>query len=194
MGLSLEREGRLTASDHGSALGLNPYCSRQELWRKWNGLAEPHSEETLERFRWGHDHEKDAVGFYEVETGEVVTDCLDRQVFVPYEDWSGCTPDGFVGEQGLLECKCPTKVWDIPPTYYWLQVQSQLAITGRQWCALTAWTPEESRIWVVQTDTEYWPWAKPLLLECWKNLTTGMEPKKSKKPKIPMEVQWERIA
>ena len=45
--LSPERNGRLTASDHAAALGLNPYQSRQELWRRWNGLAEPHDENTI---------------------------------------------------------------------------------------------------------------------------------------------------
>lgn len=192
--LSPQREGRLTASDHATALGLNPYCSRQELWRRWNGLSEPHDEQTLARFAWGHEHECDALACYEAETGELPSHTLDRQIFVPYEDWSGCTPDGFVGEKGLVEFKCPQKLWEVPPEYYWLQCQSQLAITERKWCDLTAWTEDETAIWRTERSPAYWEWSKPLLMDAWKVLIGGLEPKRSKKPKIPTEVLWTRIA
>lgn len=194
MPLSPQRDGRLTASEHAAALSLNPYCSRQELWRKWNGLAEPPSPATLERFKWGHDNAPNAVAHYEAETGEIVLHCLDREVFIPYSDWSGATPDGWVGSVGLLETKCPTRLWDKPPDYYWVQVQSQLAITHLDWCDLCAWTPEGSAIWRTQRSPEYWPWAEPLLRKCYETLTTGLEPKRAKKPKLPVEIRWERIA
>jgi putative phage-type endonuclease len=192
--LSPDREGRLTASDHAAALGLNPYCSRQELWRRWNGLADPISEETQARFDWGHLHEADALAAFESETGQIVTHCLDRQLFVPYEDWSGATPDGFVGEDGILECKCPTRIWDEPPMYYWVQIQSQLVFTTRSEGFLSAWTPDESAIWRTPLLSNYWSEANTILKACWTNLRGGLEPKRARKPTFTWSPTWERIA
>ena len=55
---------------------------------------------------------------------------------------SGCSPDGLVGEHGLVEIKCPDSHTHIAtmlgrtklPREYLLQMMWQLACTGRQWC------------------------------------------------------------
>src|SRR5262249_34991619 len=59
----------------------------------------------------------------------------------PTIPWTGASPDGLVGDDGLVEIKClathlhmevaRTGVID---TSYLAQVQWQLACTGRQWC------------------------------------------------------------
>ncbi len=53
----------------------------------------------------------------------------------------GYSPDGLVGDDGLIECKSrlgkyqiETIVADECPTEYMLQVQTGLLITGRKWC------------------------------------------------------------
>ena len=54
---------------------------------------------------------------------------------------AGCSPDGLVGEDGLIEIKCPNNLNffklilepKIKPEYMW-QIQMQLLITGREWC------------------------------------------------------------
>jgi putative phage-type endonuclease len=53
----------------------------------------------------------------------------------------GASPDGLVGEDGLLEIKCPKAETHIEyllngklPTAYFQQVQGQLLVTGRKWC------------------------------------------------------------
>lgn len=63
----------------------------------------------------------------------------------------GCSPDGLVGEDGLVEIKCPapggvveallssTKTID---KKYWPQVQGQLFVTGRRFVDLIAYHPE----------------------------------------------------
>jgi putative phage-type endonuclease len=55
------------------------------------------------------------------------------------EGW-GCSPDGFVGEDGLIEIKCPILSTHIEylikqklPTDYVQQVQGQLLVTGRKY-------------------------------------------------------------
>ena len=54
---------------------------------------------------------------------------------------SGASPDGLVGEDGLIEIKCPNTATHLeflqnqkPKHEYLLQMQWQMACTGRQWC------------------------------------------------------------
>lgn len=72
--------------------------------------------------------------------------------------WAGATPDGFVGEDGLVEFKCPNTATHIDtllggavPAKYVTQVQWQLACTNRQWCDFVSFDPrlpERMRLFV----------------------------------------------
>lgn len=62
--------------------------------------------------------------------------------FVEENKWLGCSPDGLVGEDGLLECKAPNNknfisyvLGDINEDWLW-QCKLQLYITKRKWCDL----------------------------------------------------------
>lgn len=62
---------------------------------------------------------------------------------------AGCSPDRFVGDDGLLEIKCPapwTHVENLVAEEidkdYIPQVQGQLYITGRKWCDWFSYYPE----------------------------------------------------
>ena len=71
--------------------------------------------------------------------------------FVPHPkiDMAGCSPDGLVGDAGVLEIKCPA-----PPAHwqtlrsqqiderYIKQIQFQLACTGRVWGDYVSWNPD----------------------------------------------------
>ena len=53
----------------------------------------------------------------------------------------GASPDGLVGDVGLIEIKCPNTWTHIetiktgePKREYFIQMQAQMACTGRQWC------------------------------------------------------------
>jgi putative phage-type endonuclease len=97
--------------------------------------------------RWGTDHEDDARTAY----------CLRRGVSVeqvgfvvhPELDYVGCSPDGLVGDDGLIEIKCPftsrehvrTLVDRCVPDQYVAQVQGQLWVTGRRWCDFVSYDP-----------------------------------------------------
>ena len=61
----------------------------------------------------------------------------------------GCSPDGLVGDDGMLELKCPA-----PGTHvlylsnpalmlkdYWWQVQGQMWVAGREWCDIMSFCP-----------------------------------------------------
>jgi hypothetical protein len=62
---------------------------------------------------------------------------------------SGASPDGLVGEDGLIEIKCPNKnthgttilTGDIPAKYI-SQMQWQMSSTGRAWCDYVSFCPE----------------------------------------------------
>jgi putative phage-type endonuclease len=95
---------------------------------------------------WGTQTEPDARAAYEFETGRKV----ETIGFVghPGFRWAGASPDGLVGEDGLIEIKCPLTATHIEtllgkavPGRYICQMQWQLACTGRQWCDFVSYDP-----------------------------------------------------
>ncbi len=97
---------------------------------------------------------------------------VDRDVvetgFVPHPSigMAGASPDGLVGDDGLLELKCPQSATHIEtlltgtvPDKYVKQMMFQMACTGRQWCDFASYDPrlpERMRLWVkrVERDAE----------------------------------------
>ena len=60
----------------------------------------------------------------------------------------GASPDGLVGDAGLVEIKCPNTATHIeyavsgkPPTKYLLQMLWQMECTGRSWCDFVSYDP-----------------------------------------------------
>jgi len=82
---------------------------------------------------------------------EMITDRRVDQVGFCYLDERkaiGCSPDGLVGDNGLIEIKCPKAHNHIryllggkTPAEYYPQVQGQLWITGREWCDFMSYYP-----------------------------------------------------
>ena len=61
---------------------------------------------------------------------------------------AGASPDGMVGDDGILEIKCPmgcthteTLMTQDIPNKYIPQVQFQLLVTGRKWCDFVSYHP-----------------------------------------------------
>ena len=89
---------------------------------------------------------------------------VDRDVqqvgFIPHPaiEMSGASPDGLVGDDGLLELKCPNTATHIEtlltgriPDKYHKQMQFQMACTGREWCDFASYDPrmpERMRLFV----------------------------------------------
>lgn len=101
---------------------------------------------------WGTEHEPMARKFYEERTGDVVADAD----FVPFGMHSGGSPDGYVGEAGIVEFKCPfnatnhvrymamTSPDELPAEYYW-QIQANLLFTGSKWAHFVSFDPRMKR-------------------------------------------------
>lgn len=94
---------------------------------------------------WGIEQEAAARAAYSARTGVLV----DEVDFVDHPTMqAGASPDGLVGEDGLIEIKCPNTSTMLEyledrtiPTKYRLQIQWQLAVTGRDWCDFVAFDP-----------------------------------------------------
>ena len=106
--------------------------------------------------QWGTSTEPLARAAYESRYDVLV----DEVGFVPHPtiQMAGASPDGFVGQDGLIEIKCPntathidTLLSETVPTKYYTQMQFQLACTGREWCDFVSFDnrlPEELQLFV----------------------------------------------
>lgn len=95
---------------------------------------------------WGTQTEPLARAAYEVKNGVMVdeTGLVDH----PTIPMSGASPDGLVGDDGLIEIKCPNTATHIDTLLsgdadkrYICQMQWQLAVTGRKWCDFVSYDP-----------------------------------------------------
>lgn len=95
---------------------------------------------------WGTETEPQARAQYSMRTGEMIAEVG----FVPHPSIvnAGASPDGLVGELGLVEIKCPNTATHIAnlrgatiKSGYMLQMQWQMACTGRKWCDFVSFDP-----------------------------------------------------
>jgi putative phage-type endonuclease len=95
---------------------------------------------------WGNEQEPFARIAYEATEGLLV----DKTGFWkhPDKEWIGVSPDGLVGNDGLIEIKCPNTtthleyLWDeVVPSEYRKQIQMQLWVTRRKWCDFVSYDP-----------------------------------------------------
>lgn len=106
----------------------------------------------------GKELEPDAVLFYEMQT-----DIETEQVGFVTNYGVGCSPDRFVGSDGLLEIKCPSPQVHVKyllknkmESKYIPQVQGQLYVTGRKWCDWMSYHPEMPPVIIrVERDENY---------------------------------------
>lgn len=98
---------------------------------------------------------------------EFLTGCTVEQIAFmdhPTVAMSGASPDGCIGEDGLVEIKCPNTATHIdyllggtPPSVYVPQMTWQMACTGRKWCDFVSYDPrlpEELQMFVVRLNRD----------------------------------------
>ncbi|WP_375675965.1 lambda exonuclease family protein [Bartonella sp. CL42QHWL] len=101
---------------------------------------------TTPAMQWGIEHEENALREYEFIYDAEVTRCG----FIPHPkmEMAGASPDGLIGEDGLIEVKYPQSTThlrffmydEIKPEYH-AQMQFQMACTGRKWCDFMSYNP-----------------------------------------------------
>lgn len=114
-------------------------------------IAERMTGEPAQRFtnaamQWGTDTEPQARAAY-----EFFNDVTVEQVGLvkhPTIEESAASPDGYVGDDGMVEIKCPNTSTHIETLLtgavagkYITQMQWQMACAGRQWCDFVSFDP-----------------------------------------------------
>ena len=108
-----------------------------------NAIQDSYSNQYME---WGIEQEPFARMAYEARAEAFV----EKTGFWKHPEikWFGCSPDGLVGDDGLIEIKCPKSTTHVkylldnklPEDYYW-QVHGQMLVTGRKWVDFISFDP-----------------------------------------------------
>jgi len=167
----LQRLGKVTASRVSDVLskGKSGESASRKNYRTellvQRLTGQPGESFTNAAMEWGTATEPLARIAYEAEIGVFV----DQVAFIDHPSivQFGCSPDGLVAEDGLIEIKCGNTATHIdwmldgkPPTKHIPQMQCQMAVTGRQWCDFVSFDPrlpDDLQLFVVrlERDQEY---------------------------------------
>lgn len=156
------RKGRITGSMVGAALGLDPNCTRAEAMRRMVRAHQGLPSEFVGNIatQWGQSHEQEALEDFQYKMGLEVQ----KATFVvdPARPWLGASPDGYVGDDAVFECKCPFGLRDhakpvlfktlSDQPHYYAQMQIQTLVTGRKRCYFWQWTPQDAVLIIVDFD------------------------------------------
>ena len=188
--LSDRRKHMFTASRFADMAGVSPYGLPHSLWLVMTG-REPADEvfQGNEATQRGQELEPVARRAYELRFAKSAPPC--DFVAHPEHIWLGATPDGVVGEDGLLEIKCPMhKAHEEVPLHYMAQVQGQLEIMDRAWCDFVSWQPDRMVVIHVPRSREYWAWLYPLLERFYAHVLSDEPlPAEAKTPPPPPAVE-----
>ena len=124
-----------------------------------NAIQDSYSNQYME---WGIEQEPFARMAYEARTESFV----EKTGFWKHPDikWFGCSPDGLVGDDGLIEIKCPKSTTHVkylldnqlPDDYYW-QVHGQMLVTGRKWVDFISFDPrmpEHKQLFIIRVNRD----------------------------------------
>jgi putative phage-type endonuclease len=146
------RLGKATASRFKDAIAAlksgAPAQARRDYLTEL--VVERLTQQPIQRFQnaamtWGTEQEPAARAAYERITGRIV----EETGFVCHDTlMAGCSPDGLVDWDGLIEIKCPYSsanhietLLNGMPAEHIPQVQGQMWITGREWCDFVSYDP-----------------------------------------------------
>ena len=99
--------------------------------------------------RRGSELEPEARAMYEGKTGAFVDEC---GLILSDDRRYGYSPDGLIGDDGLIEIKCPSnarkkaEIWRGDVSEYIHQMQGGLWITGRKWCDFIMYDPAKESV------------------------------------------------
>jgi len=127
----------------GYSTSRENYMAQLICERMTGKVAESYSNSAMQ---WGTETEPLARAAYEVKTGLTV-----NQIgFVDHPSilMTGASPDGLVGDSGMIEIKCPNTATHIEtllsgkvPTKYITQMTWQMCCTGRHWTDFVSYDP-----------------------------------------------------
>lgn len=160
------RVGTITASRAGDVIAMKKRGEGEKQERA-NYRAElicerltgyPYPQFVTREMEWGSEQEPFARTAYELARGLIV----DTVGFVlhPGIPGFGCSPDGLVGDDGLIQIKCPTTATHINwlragtvPLEHCPQMMAEMSCTGRIWTDFVSFDPrlpEHLQLFVVR--------------------------------------------
>jgi len=171
--LDPRRKGAITASEIGAIAGNGRFNTRADVMRRKvreaNGLESEFVSNVA--VQWGKDNESRAVAEYEFCYGCKVEFDGENQKFVDVsleydgvEFRAGCTPDGIVNGNTLIEVKCPYGIRKEEPDAvaylakapeYLDQMQWQMLCTDISNCVFLVWTLEGTDTKYVEADSAH---------------------------------------
>ncbi|QCX49689.1 YqaJ viral recombinase family protein [Ralstonia pseudosolanacearum] len=180
--LEVRRTG-IGGSDAAAAVGLNPFKSQTELWLEKTGrdaeLPKPDPSDTKEPIYWGTLLEPIVAAAYTSQTGHRVRkiNATLRHPTIPFMLANLDREVVGVPDVQILECKTAgargARHWqDGPPEYVVLQVQHQLAVTGKraadvavllcgqQLAVYRIERDDELIARLIQLEAEFWRWVE----------------------------------
>lgn len=109
---------------------------------KLTGQAKPFFEN--DAMKWGTETEPQARAMYELNSGNDVVEVA----FIERNEFIGVSPDGLIGDDGMIEIKCPETTTQLKRALtdsyskdYTTQIQMQLWVSGRAWCDFLSFDP-----------------------------------------------------
>jgi putative phage-type endonuclease len=147
------RLGKFTCSDATPILtngkGLETLAFTKVAERKSGMSGDAYDNPAMQN---GREMEDTARNSYELEKGVQVK----KVGFIEYDEWIGGSPDGLIGEDGLIEIKCPTNRVFVEYLYYKkidpkyvAQMQMQMYISGRKFVDYVVFNPNFERSIVI---------------------------------------------
>jgi putative phage-type endonuclease len=151
------RTGKMTASNAtaigNNGKGLDTYINNLMAEKYSSSPKEHYTNEDIER---GNELEAQARAIYELQEGVEV----EEVGFIELDEYTGCSPDGLVGEDGGIEIKCLKDekyfkvllegIDTIVSSYIW-QIQMCLYVSGRKWWTLIIYNPNFKKSMITKT-------------------------------------------
>lgn len=147
------RKGRVTGSVAGAIVGLSPYMKPKDVLRSM--VRQYHGAESEFKgnvaTEYGNQFEKAAQEDFELITGLEVKEVGFLQH--PGYDWLGASPDGLIGDNDVLEIKCPyskrnggefKSITEQP--HYFAQTQLEMYCSGGNKCHFFQWSPHSYKL------------------------------------------------
>ncbi len=132
--------------------GLETLCFEKAGEIITGRLKEQYKNEDMQR---GNDLENTARSAYEMTTGNIVT----QVGYIEKNEFVGVSPDGLVGDDGIIEIKCPCDavfvrfLYDhkIEPKYEW-QMMHQMFVAERKWVDYVVFNDNLNKIEILRVE------------------------------------------
>ncbi|CAG9773376.1 unnamed protein product [Ceutorhynchus assimilis] len=163
-----ERRRRITASIFGKICKAKSETTKLNLVKS---IVNPKKIDHIPSVRYGSRNEQTAINKYSESTKNIVEKAgLHVHKKFPF---LGGSPDGLVGNDGVIEVKCPYSIRNlkIDEQYldyleengnlkknheYYYQIQGLLEMTNRPWCDFVIFTGHDIKIQRIFRNTKFW--------------------------------------